>query len=195
MIDNTRDRRIGPLDNIRQAADQLQEAKDALYRAAWEIVGITDDDEHCILFDFLFNTKDETAEELLNILDNKLHPAHRREEDQGLTTEIKFPLEWGGLYDDEHAIDDVKSFVAKSQYETGTKARGEWIIDLVIDAGLFEEFNGGNPVFTIRRSSATLLETHTPGTAELFGSVDEAKARCQEIEDRLCSGEEELEAL
>lgn len=184
MNDPKRDKRVEKLEGIRTAIESLNDAKNELYQVAKSIVGDPDDDPHNILWDFLFNMTTETAEELLNILDNRLHPAHHREEDPNFSTEIKFPLDWSGLHDDEAEQGDPPIYVAKSKYDTGTTARAEWIIDHV---------KGGEGFYTFRRSSAVLIEQWTPGTSELFATADEAKARCQEIEDRLCSDEPEAE--
>jgi hypothetical protein len=68
-------------------------------------------------------------------------------------------------------------WVAESWVDIGTVGHGIWIIDEVRDKV--------SQYWTIRRSTAFLLDGTVEGISGLFDSVAEAKAQCQKLENYL----------
>lgn len=95
-------------------------------------------------------------------------------------------LNWDSFHEHYAKASDPISFIAYSKFATGSKAKALWIIDetKAVDG------ETSSPLFTIERTSGVLLERWAPGTSELFLSLQEAKRRCQKIENMLCNRQE-----
>lgn len=129
--------------------------------------------------DLLGEDQDRSYAYIFNLI--RLWKEHQ---DQKEANKPTFPLKWETCYTAQESPDERRPyFIGHSAMQTGTSGFALWVIDEALDHGEEGQY------WTIRRSSALLLEHWTAGTSQLFSSIEEAIAECQRIEDMIVGGQ------